>query len=368
MWMHAQISPADHPPRATRLDNTRFAAVLWLTFAFWGANIAAFTIANAVDDHPHLLAMTGMRLLLAVFGAGLCLGIYFVLRRIPQRSLWRRAAALIVLTPMAAETYAWAAYFGFSYVNHSALFTTPITLTMVISTLIPQTWFFFAWAALCMAVEYYLEARDDEVRVSELTALAQAAKLQALHNQINPHFLFNSLNSISALINDGRVTEADQMVVELGDYLRRTLSLDPTVDTRLSEEVALQEQYLRIEQRRYPDLSVFIDIPDDLKDAAAPALLLQPIVENAIKHGVARSHPPTAIIIRARREGDNLALEVENTGQPAAIDGAQPSGLGIGLNNVRERLATRFGPLHTLVTGNHDPGRYVVTIVFPLMM
>jgi hypothetical protein len=338
-------------------------AILWLTLIYWGANVAIFSLADVLQTEPTpLLETTAMRVALALFGIGLCFLIQLALRRLERRALWKRVLLLVVLVPVCAEIYAWASYFSLAWVAGEAIvFPVKWSTTLIVMT--RWSWFFIGWAGLCMAVEYAFDAREEEVRASRFQALAQTAKLHALHNQLNPHFLFNSLNSISALIVDRRVEDADRMVDLLASYLRKTLAADPATDVCLVDEIRLQLEYLAIERARYPDLVTNVDVPPELESAAIPALLLQPLVENAVKHGAARSAPPATITIRARREGQDVIVAVENSGGQA---GAPAAGAGIGLQNVRERLRHRFGERQQLSVGPLPQGGYAATVRMPL--
>lgn len=360
----------DHMPAGLFDTNERARhrarGVAWVTLIWWITHIAVFALANAIQREPRFFAVTAMRILLAVFGFIICLGIYLVLRRLRGRPLRVKVLWLALVVPVGAEIFAWANYFGLHYARQQSFYQ-PIDWTTAVPTIATWSWFFLAWAGLCMALEYSQDARDEELRASEFQRMAQAAQMRALHNQLNPHFLFNSLNSISALITDKRPEEADRMVDLLANYLRKTLALDPASDVPLTDEVRLQLEYLAIEQARYPDLTVEVDVPGALKFAPVPALILQPLVENAVKHGVARCNPPARIVIRAWAEGDELFLAVENFGTPARPAPDKHSA-GIGLGNVRERLANRFGTRQGLGNGPLPGGGYASTIRMPLVL
>ncbi len=158
------------------------------------------------------------------------------------------------------------------------------------------------------------------------------------------------------------------MLTGLSTFFRSTLSIDPLIDVPLEHEVDVHRRYLAIEQMRYPDLSVDVDLPEDLRRAAMPALILQPLVENAIKHGVAKSMPPTAIRIAAEREmggdGERLVIRVGNSGTVGPAT-PPPCTNGIGLANVRERLGEHYGPAQD-VSVVRGLGSYEVSVTIPL--
>lgn len=231
------------------------------------------------------------------------------------------------------------------------------------------TWYFFfaAWASFYIAMSSAVQLRDAERRAAGFERQAQAAQLRALRYQVNPHFLFNTLNSLSSLIMSRRAQEAETMIVNLSAFFRSTLAIDPTDDVTLSQEIAFQMLYLDIEKARFPArLKVDIDIPDALQNARIPALLLQPLVENAIKYGVARARDAVTLTIRARDEDGCLHLAVENDGAPAVEDGKR-HGTGVGLPNVCERLAARFGNAAACTYGPGQAGGFKVEMIMPLV-
>ena len=192
------------------------------------------------------------------------------------------------------------------------------------------------------------------------------AELRALRYELNPHFLFNTLNSIAGLIEEGSAGRADRMVLSLSRFLQKTLSLDPLHDVPLAEEIALQRDYLEIERERFADRMAFdIRLPEDVENALVPNLILQPLIENAVKHGVGPSRRRVAILLEARREGERLVLSVEND-LPDEPGIRKPAGMGIGLRNVTERLHARFGSRWHFSSGPVDGGRYRAAITLPL--
>jgi hypothetical protein len=205
-----------------------------------------------------------------------------------------------------------------------------------------------------------------ERRLVQANQAAHQAQLAALRYQLNPHFLFNSLNSISALIVTGRNRDAEAMTDRLSGFLRTSLNADPTALIPLDEELALTEEYLEIESVRFGErLSISVDCAPDACAALVPSFLVQPLVENAVKHGVARSRTPVEIEIGATIEDGALSIIVANC--LAAGDEAEPSfnaGAGVGIANVRHRLQAVFGPGASL-TASPVGGRFVATIRIP---
>lgn len=207
---------------------------------------------------------------------------------------------------------------------------------------------------------------QQERHLAEAEVAAQQAQLAALRYQLNPHFLFNSLNSISALIVTGRDKDAESMTNRLSSFLRASLNADPTELVPLDEELALTEEYLDIESVRFGErLSISVDCAGEACDALVPSFLVQPLVENAVKHAVARSRGTVEIRIHAVMEGRTLRIEVSNGLAPADADESADGGnAGVGLANVRHRLAAVYGKRATLTAGEAG-GRFVATIRIP---
>ena len=235
------------------------------------------------------------------------------------------------------------------------------------------TWYFLlaAWSAFFIAMTQQHRTRLTELRLAEAETAAHAAQVRALRYQVNPHFLFNTLNSLSALVMSGRSDRAEDMLMALSTFFRTSLSMDPSADVSLAEEIALQRLYLDIEKVRFPDrLEVKIDVPDYLEEARVPALILQPLVENAIKYGVSSTTSKVELSIRARPlDGGRMQLDVINkvVGAPGDRPPAAPAhaGTGLGITNVCQRLEAHFGKKADCRFGP-IAGGYQVSIAMPL--
>ena len=274
-----------------------------------------------------------------------------------------RLIALGLVAPVLAEIFAWANYFAVAAVDPSANLN-DFNWAGAIRTILFWTWFFLAWAGLYLALMYGFDVHEEQRRSAELRERAHVAQLRALHSQINPHFLFNSLNSVSALILDRNTDKAEEMVVKLARFLRLGMAADPTRKIPLELEVELQRSYLEIEQLRYPDLTIEVDVPDELKSALVPALILQPIVENAVKYGLAGAPPPSTIAVRASSNDGRLTIEVVDSGKGSGLNS---SGMGIGLTNVAERLSLLYGADRSgLHPGREADGSFKVRVLLPL--
>jgi signal transduction histidine kinase len=209
-----------------------------------------------------------------------------------------------------------------------------------------------AWAALFLALLAGAQARAAERRGERFRSAAKAAELRSLRYQVNPHFLFNTLNSLSALVMTGKAERAEQMIQTISRFYRHSLADDPTGDVSLEDEIDLQEHYLDIESVRFPErLRVQVDLPSELAGYKVPGMILQPLVENSVKYGVSASSKPVTITIAAREEYGRLVLTVSDDGPGVANSTAATHGFGIGLANVRDRLEARFGNAATIVSG-----------------
>ncbi|MEM6474533.1 MAG: histidine kinase [Pseudomonadota bacterium] len=213
----------------------------------------------------------------------------------------------------------------------------------LIDAALSRYYILLTWAALYIAMLAIAQTRAAERREQQFRSVAKAAEIRSLRYQVNPHFLFNTLNSLSALVMTGKGDRAERMIQTISRFYRHSLADEPTVDVRLRDEFDLQRLYLDIEAVRFPDrLTCLFDLPEDLADARVPGMILQPLVENSVKYAVSRVNREITIKVVAREEFDRLVVTVSDDG-PGVPEGA-PHGFGIGLANVRDRLEARFGP------------------------
>lgn len=212
---------------------------------------------------------------------------------------------------------------------------------------------------------YYLRYRQGELHAAQLSAQLAQAQLQALRTQLHPHFLFNTLNAIATLVH--RDPEAaDQMIARLSDLLRLTLEGIGVQEVPLAKEIEFLRGYLEIEQARFGDrLTVDMQIAPEVLGARIPYLILQPLVENAIRHGIAPRSQPGRVVVRAKLENGLLILEVRDNG-PGVAGGVNASARqGLGLSNTRCRLERLYGQHQRFETRNGSDGGLVVTLTFP---
>jgi two-component system, LytTR family, sensor kinase len=348
----AQLSGDEVPARLKRGAGVLIAV-------FWAVHYVVFLVRAELYGRlagRGFVDATVRRFLFGLFGAALCYGIYRCLRPLRQHRFARQTAAAAALALAAACIQA---------VGNVVLFDSN-NLDRVANFLYAAMywfWFYFSWTTAYLALSYSITVQEQERHAAELRVQAQEAQVRALRYQINPHFLFNTLNAIAALVRDAPA-KAEEMVVRLSDFFRRSLAVNPMEDVTLAEEVDLQRLYLEIERTRFSDrLRLDVALEAGSAEAKVPALLLQPLVENAVKHGVARSESPTCIRVRARCDGPVLEIVVEND---ARAEGGGPSGEKVGLRNVSERLRSRFGDEASLTTTAMEQGGFRNTIRIPL--
>jgi len=230
---------------------------------------------------------------------------------------------------------------------------------------IPNALEYLTILAILVSAEYYRRYREDQEEKMRLNRALSEAKLHALRSQLNPHFLFNALNSVSCLVHNDPA-RADRMLSNIANLLRLTLARDDSKEVRLLEEVEIAEEYLEIQKIRFGSrLKSEIDIADDVLEARVPNMLLQPLVENACVHGVARTRGECRLEIKAQTEGRRLAVSIYNDGPPVRLDWeAHP---GIGLRNTLERLRLLYGANVDLDLANFGAG-VRLRLVLPLLL
>tara|TARA_B100000678_G_scaffold100875_1_gene84146 strand:- start:256 stop:1494 length:1239 start_codon:yes stop_codon:yes gene_type:complete len=222
-----------------------------------------------------------------------------------------------------------------------------------------------AWAALYFALLAGARVQAAERRGERFRSAAKAAELRSLRYQVNPHFLFNTLNSLSALVMTGKEDRAEEMIQSISRFYRHSLADDSTGDVSLEDEIDLQEHYLEIEAVRFPKrLKTRVDLPDELAQLKVPGMILQPLVENSVKYGVSASNRPVTISIVAREEGGRLVLRVGDNGP--GLPFGHTGGFGIGLANVRDRLEARFGREASINSGQ-TPDGYETELKLPMV-
>lgn len=305
------------------------------------------------------------RLAAAAFGTALCLIMAYILDRLRTLSFSMRvicgllgALAMSILIAL------------FSLTLNRVIAPLPETAGISASEAVHWIviWFGYtlAWTGTHLALVYHWEAEDQLRRSHVLQELAQKSKAAALQYQINPHFLFNTLNSISALVLERRTRQAEAMLLNLSTFIRAAPADEAGGMIRLDEEIRMLRLYLTIEEARFSNrMHVVIDVPDALRPAMVPSLILQPLVENAVRYGVGRSEAMTTIRIVAEQQDRQLRLTVKDDG---ALKEAPEGGSGLGIANVRGRLEAHFGSGGSVMAEPCAEGGYRAVVSLPLSM
>ncbi|MFB9067216.1 sensor histidine kinase [Pseudofulvimonas gallinarii] len=226
-----------------------------------------------------------------------------------------------------------------------------------------------SWTGLYLGIKYYRQMRQQTEQTLRANATAHQAQLKMLRYQLNPHFLFNTLNAISTLVMERDTDTANQMVTSLSAFLRHSLDSDPMQRVTLKQELDALNLYLGIEKIRFAErLSLRSSIDEPAYRALVPSLILQPLIENTIKHAVAHRIEGGCIDVSARVEGDRLEITVADDG-PGVVnlpaDGGLPPGNGVGLANISERLRVLYGERSSFTIRNREQGGCEATIVLP---
>ena len=328
-----------------------------------GLCLLVLTVPSIGDE----VAQRRRALCLALYLA-LCLPLLFL-----QRALWRERAPLWLLVPvLLVASYALSVGSNLTdlLVSREAGWIPyqPVELSRLVKGIDAFWLALVAFCAFHAMVCYYVELGHERTRVAEATALMREAELRALKYQLQPHFLFNTLNAISSLAASGQVERTRQCISRLADFLRATLDDRIAHEVSLAEEIAMTETYLAIEKVRLGDrLVVRWNVGADILDKRMPHLLLQPLVENAIRHGIALRSAPGAVEIGLRQAGDTLEVVVGNDGHAGAPSAsAAGSPRAVGMRNIADRLSKLYGEAHRLLATARDDGGFSVTVVIPL--
>lgn len=373
--MTLAVSVAANPAApCADLPRVAWRVALLSILGFWLFYFALNTGRAALEGAAGQWSMVERRTAVSLLGMGLTLLYCLVLRRVEQRSI-----AVLVWTAFLVGLPVSIAYAAINYTAFYVIAPADKDLQEVaceggriwgpvaIVADSASSWYFFivVWGVLYVALSYAAKVRHAERSAALYRSEAQAAQLRALRYQINPHFLFNTLNSLSSLVMAGRNEEAERMILNLANFFRTSLTADASEDVPLADELKLQRLYLDIERSRFPDrLRVVIDSPPELDGVLVPGMILQPLVENAIKHSVARSTRPVTLSIRARIADGELQMRVEDDGEPA---GASPPGHGLGLRNVADRLRARFDGAARCRYGRREGGGFAVDLSLPVL-
>ncbi|NNL88395.1 MAG: histidine kinase [Marinicaulis sp.] len=277
----------------------------------------------------------------------------------------------VAMGAMKAQTFGY--LFGNEWMDiRGARFGSTNYLLLILPDLPVNLFLLGSWAGFYFGINYYLNLRNETQRAVLAARLADQAQLKMLRYQLNPHFLFNTLNAISTLVMEQDGKQANRMISQLSAFLRYSLDSDPLQKTSLEEEVRALKLYLQIEETRFADrLNVKFDVEDDVLKAQVPSLILQPAIENAIKYAIAKMEAGGEISITAKRDGNRLCMQVCDNGPDAPEEPEkllQTSGMGVGLVNMRDRLIYLYQERAEFSLCPVDPQGLCVALTIPLEM
>ncbi|MDZ4777750.1 MAG: histidine kinase [Alphaproteobacteria bacterium] len=319
------------------LARERLRSFVLFQIIFWGANLVIRTAAAAQTLPEFTWTFMPSRVAIVLAGAAVTTFIHVALSQYQDWSTARRLGFALVLCalllgPMHMLERALALAVAPDFKPDNFTFSDYV---------FQFGWVFFMWAGYYFAQDYAFRIRRQAAELTRAQAAAHQAQIKMLRYQLNPHFLFNTLNALSTLVLEQRNADAEKMILRLSHFMRHTIDTDPAQLARLDEEARVQLLYLEIEAARFGDrLRVECDVPPALADCLVPSLILQPIVENCIKHAISPSSHGGLIRIGASERGGRLQIFVEDDGPGMR---ATPERRGaIGLRNTRERLATIY--------------------------
>jgi hypothetical protein len=361
------------------LLNDRQRLFWWLQLGGWAAwgSIGKYlrtrlVLEETTPDYALYVAV------ITVIAIVISLGLRYLFRYLWDRKIW--VQILGFLAGSAAAGYLWMSSRSFIYYNwiekhkdldawlekmgEAAEIYEKVSYT---ESFVSGWTVMLAWSSLYFAIKYYQVFQDVRQSALKSAAMAHEAQLKMLRYQLNPHFLFNTLNAISTLILERQIDPANRMVTKLASFLRYSLDNDPMQKITLKQELGALQLYLDIEKVRFEDrLNLRLDIEDEARSALIPSLLLQPLVENAIKYGIARSDDGGNLLIAAKVFAGDLLLEVCDDGPGVElVDGQIPDATGVGLRNTRERLVELYGSKHSFRLKKTDPHGLTINIRIP---
>ncbi len=341
----------------------------WLAFALFDAikTVAVMRTEGMHHNWPVLFVIEALFWLPWAFATWFIIWLVHRVRAAPRYVAW---GAHVATALCANVTFAaWTTFlvvtfrpFGSDYPKEAL----PAFQSGILDDLLTTILFY----ALILSMNHVFESRErlmtQNMQLAQLNEQLAHAQLSALRRQIEPHFLFNALNSIAGLIRESKSKEAIAMLVSLSDFLRRTLSESNRQEVPLSEELDFVQQYLATQKVRFAErLQLSVDVPVELQNAAIPNLILQPLVENAIKHGIAKIKEGGAVRIAASMRDNQLRISVSNDGPSLEADW-QHGSTGVGVTNGRARLRALYGDAESVVMNPRSHGGVEVAITMPL--
>ncbi|MEL7729870.1 histidine kinase [Citromicrobium bathyomarinum] len=342
-----------------------------LQFAGWGGAMVLRSVQGLANGQGLGFLMLVLIATVMSFSLSLLLSVVYrnLIGRPPLVTWGFTALALAAAVSMQVLIEAWVA--GLYYSDRETTLTQLFFLYLSVE--LPLLG---AWTGLYYAINYFLQLEEQADRLERLEAQATSAQLAMLRYQLNPHFLFNTLNSISTLVLLKETVPANAMLTRLSRFLRHTLISQPGGMVTVEQEVETLKLYLDIERMRFEErLQTEFDIADEAAEACLPSLLLQPLVENAIKYAVSPLEEGAKISLSAQLSGSRLRLVVSDTGpglksplESTRMDlpqSASPDSTGVGLANIRDRLAQAYGAEHLFEIRSPEKGGFMVIIEIP---
>lgn len=336
---------------------------------FWILNIAGWTgytlaawLGALAHEKPE--AYFAVIVATAFMGFVVTVPMRLIYQRLWSRSPIMLATGLLVTSYVIAFGWRWLQNFlYYDWVKNS---WQPEHLMDYVSGVMGSFYILLCWSGLYFGIKYYQQLQDQTEQTLKATSAAHQAQLKMLRYQLNPHFLFNTLNAISTLILDGANETANKAVSRLSDFLRYTLDNDPMSRVTLGSELGALDLYLEIEKVRFGDrLIVEKTIEAKALSALVPSLILQPLIENAIKYAITPSEEGGTLRISARVQRDTLVLQLSDTGPGFGNGNGNQKSSGVGLKNTRERLQQLFGDRQAFTLAPNEPTGLTVTINIP---
>lgn len=343
-----------------------------LQLAGWGGVFLLRAVTAIANGLPlNLLAVTTVTTITG-FSISLVLSVIYrqLIGRTPFVTWGMTALALIGAVIIYASIDAWVQGIYYGETREATFAQRFIGLSFIPLTLLG------GWSALYYAINFFLTVERQADRLERLEAQTTSAQLAMLRYQLNPHFLFNTLNSISTLVLLKQTEQANAMLTRLSGFLRHTLIAEPGSQVTLEQEIETLQLYLDIERMRFEErLRTHFEIEERAMGARLPSMLLQPLIENAIKYAVGTQEEGARIAVTARVVGERLRLSVEDTGPGAELGGAmsgssslgKPVSTGVGIANIRNRLMQAYGDSHLFETRSEPGGGFTVLIEIPFI-
>ena len=358
-------SPADPIARGIGLNRPFFEdknRAFWILQSIgWGGYFFLRTLSGFANNLGWILLVHTLLLTATGYSLTLLMGSFFR-RVIKMKPIWTLVLSLaaVIIASVAfsiIETWSVATFLRTDFKPEGVAYlgALPIGFSLLA-----------AWAALYYGINYFLLLEDQITQRERLESQASSAQLAMLRYQLNPHFLFNTLNSISTLVLLKQTERANAMLARLSSFLRYTLANEPTAKVTLAQEVETLKLYLEIEKMRFEDrLRPHFRIEPDTIGARLPSLLLQPLIENAIKYAVTPSENGADIWISASREGQAVRIEVADNGDGGPSELAASPSTGVGLANIRDRLTQAYSASHRFETRKNERGGFSVILEIP---